>query len=254
MSLQISSCGNGPDLALVHGWGLGSGVWSGVADALAAHCRVHLVSLPGYAGAADDGADFDATADALAGALPAGTTCCGWSLGGMLALAACSRHPGHFGRLAMVGSTARFVQAGGWQAAQPPELLDTFRRAIAGDTRATLSRFVMLFNQGDARGRAVTRTLTPLLDGALPQTTTLLRGLDWLAGVDLRERLPDLALKTMLLHGDQDPLMPYAAAEAVAATIPGARLERFSGCAHAPFISMPEPFVDTLRAFCHEPA
>ena len=54
MSLQISSCGNGPDLALVHGWGLGAGVWSGVADALAAHCRVHLVSLPGYAGAPAD--------------------------------------------------------------------------------------------------------------------------------------------------------------------------------------------------------
>ena len=254
MSLQITSRGHGPDLALVHGWGLGPGVWNGVADALATDCRVHLVSLPGYAGTLDEGADFAATTDALAAALPDGTCCCGWSLGGMLALAAAARHPGRFSRLVLVGSTARFVQDGAWPAAQPPELLDTFRHAIAGDARTTLTRFVMLFNQGDTKARSVARALTPLLADGLPATATLLRGLGWLADADLRDLLAGLTLPTLLLHGDQDPLMPYAAAETLAARIPGARLERFAGCAHAPFISTPERFVDVLRSFCHEPA
>ena len=254
MSLRLASRGSGPDLALVHGWGLGPGVWNDLAETLAADCRVHLVSLPGYAGTPDDGEDFAATADALAAALPAGTICCGWSLGGMLALAAAARHPGRFGGLALVGSTTRFVQDDGWPAAQPPELLDTFRRAIAGDARSTLTRFVMLFNQGDTRGRAVARALTPLLADGLPATATLLRGLGWLADADLRDLLAGLRLPTLLLHGDQDPLMPYAAAEALAARIPGARLEGFAGCAHAPFISAPERFADLLRRFCHEPA
>ncbi len=254
MSLRLASRGSGPDLALVHGWGLGPGVWNDLAETLAADCRVHLVSLPGYAGTPDDGEDFAATADALAAALPAGTICCGWSLGGMLALAAAARHPGRFDGLALVGSTARFVQDDGWPAAQPPELLDTFRRAIAGDARTTLTRFVMLFNQGDTRGRAIARALTPLLADGLPATATLLRGLDWLADADLRDLLAGLRLPTLLLHGDQDPLMPYAAAEALAARIPGARLEGFAGCAHAPFISAPERFADLLRRFCHEPA
>ena len=254
MSLRLASRGSGPDLALVHGWGLGPGVWNDLAETLAADCRVHLVNLPGYAGTPDDGEDFAATADALAAALPAGTICCGWSLGGMLALAAAARHPGRFGGLALVGSTTRFVQDDGWPAAQPPELLDTFRRAIAGDARSTLTRFVMLFNQGDTRGRAVARALTPLLADGLPATATLLRGLGWLADADLRDLLAGLRLPTLLLHGDQDPLMPYAAAEALAARIPGARLEGFAGCAHAPFISAPERFADLLRRFCHEPA
>ena len=254
MSLRLASRGSGPDLALVHGWGLGPGVWNDLAETLAADCRVHLVSLPGYAGTPDDGEDFAATADALAAALPAGTICCGWSLGGMLALAAAARHPGRFGGLALVGSTTRFVQDDGWPAAQPPELLDTFRRAIAGDARSTLTRFVMLFNQGDTRGRAIARALTPLLADGLPATATLLRGLGWLADADLRDLLAGLRLPTLLLHGDQDPLMPYAAAEALAARIPGARLEGFAGCAHAPFISAPERFAALLRRFCHEPA
>jgi len=254
VSLQITSRGQGPDLALVHGWGLGAGVWNGIVDVLANDSRVHVVSLPGYAGSPDDRADFSATADALAAALPAGTCCCGWSLGGMLALAAAARHPRHFSRLVLVGSTARFLRDDGWPAAQPPELLDTFRHAIADDARTTLTRFVMLFNQGDTKARAVARALTPLLADGLPATATLLRGLGWLAEADLRDLLAGLTLPTLLLHGDQDPLMPFGAAEMLAARIPRARLERFAGCAHAPFISAPERFTDLLRSFCHEPA
>jgi len=43
--------------------------------------------------------------------------------------------------------------------------------------------------------------------------------------------------------------MPLPAAEALAALIPGARLEVFADCAHAPFISTPADFVARLAAF-----
>ena len=41
-------------------------------------------------------------------------------------------------------------------------------------------------------------------------------------------------------------------AEALAALIPGARLEVFADCAHAPFISRPDDFLACLRAFLHD--
>lgn len=254
MTPAVTTLGQGPDLALLHGWGLGSGIWQEVAEALAGDFRVHLLSLPGYDGTPDDNADFTATADRIAATLPAGTACCGWSMGGMLALAAANRHPGHFGRLALVGSTARFVRDGDWPHAQTAELLDTFRAAVAADPRATLSRFIMLFNQGDARARAVTRAFAPRLAERLPAAATLLRGLDWLATADLRMQLAALPLPVLLLHGEEDPLMPLAAAEALASALPRARLERFPACAHAPFAAAPEAFVAALRRFCHEPA
>jgi pimeloyl-[acyl-carrier protein] methyl ester esterase len=254
MMLAATTFGHGPDLALLHGWGLGAAVWKDVAEKLAADFRVHLLSLPGYDDMPDDNADFAATADALAATLPAGTLCCGWSMGGMLALAAANRHPGHFGRLALVGSTARFVRDEDWPHAQTAELLDTFRAAVAADTRATLSRFIMLFNQGDAKVRALSRALAQQLAGNLPAAATLLRGLDWLATADLRPALATLDLPVLLLHGDNDPLMPIGAAEALVETIPGARLERFPACAHAPFVAAPDAFVDALRRFSHESA
>ena len=37
-----------PQLALIHGWGLGSAVWQPVVEPLSRHYRVHLVDLPGY--------------------------------------------------------------------------------------------------------------------------------------------------------------------------------------------------------------
>jgi pimeloyl-[acyl-carrier protein] methyl ester esterase len=259
MTLRIVSGGQaaGPDLALVHGWGLGSGVWDGVADALGERFRVHRVSLPGYDGSADDGHDFAQTAAAIADALPAGTTLCGWSLGGMLALAAAAARPGHFARLVLVGTTPKFVQAEGWPCAQVPENHATFTRAVAKAAAATLTRFVMLFNQGDEKARAVVRALTPLLAdnaGGLPTAPVLAKGLDWLRDVDLRAAVPGIATPALVVHGDCDPLMPVAAGEWLATNLPDARLERFAGSAHAPFLADPAHFAACLSQFCNEPA
>ena len=254
MSLNIVATGSGPDVALLHGWGLGSGVWDTIAETLAATCRVHRVSLAGYDGQPADEFDFSATAAALAEQLPAGCTLCGWSLGGMLALSAAAQRPQYIGRLVLVSSTPRFVQDADWPHAQPPALLDTFRNAVAGDAKTTLTRFVMLFNQGDEKARAITRNLSPLLAGPLPDTQTLLRGLAWLGDVDLRQALASIAQPTLLIHGDNDPLMPIAAATALATALPNARLQHFAGAAHAPFIADPAAFVDAVSAFCHATA
>ncbi|MDQ5881454.1 MAG: pimeloyl-[acyl-carrier protein] methyl ester esterase [Pseudomonadota bacterium] len=251
MSLRITTTGSGPDVALLHGWGLGAGVWEAMAAALSASCHVHLVSLAGYDGQAADDLDFAETAVTLADQLPAGCTLCGWSLGGMLALSAAAQRPQRIGRLALVSTTPRFVQDADWPHAQPPSLLDGFRDAVAGDVKATLTRFVMLFNQGDEKARPITRALTPLLGNALPDRETLLRGLDWLGSVDLRSTLKDIAQPALVMHGNNDPLMPFATAAALAERLPQARLQHFAGAAHAPFIADPTAFTDAVSAFCH---
>ena len=75
MTLRVASTGSGPDIALLHGWGLGAEVWDAVLAPLARQFRVHVLSLPGYDGYAPaDDRDLDATAAAIADALPAGCT------------------------------------------------------------------------------------------------------------------------------------------------------------------------------------
>lgn len=253
MSVRIRSAGHGPDIALLHGWGLGANVWSSVATGLETTCRVHRVSLAGYDGTAPDDLDFSATAVQVAAALPAGCTLCGWSLGGMLALEAARLRPQQVGRLVLVATSPRFIVADDWPHGQAPALLESFRTVLAGNAKATLSRFVMLFNQGDSKARAISRVLAPLIAQNLPDTPTLLRGLEWLADVDQRAHVPAIVQPALVIHGDSDPLMPAAAGHYLAGMLPNAGLERwacYAETAHAPFLAAPEEFIRSVSAFC----
>lgn len=287
------SVGNGPDLALIHGWGLGSAVWAPAVDALAQRCRVHLVTLPGYDGPErrmdkqpsqacreqaheqtlpghkNDGAPFDAaaspardktssfaqTAEALAKALPDGCIVCGWSLGGMLALQAALLAPQRIKGLILVSSTPSFMQRADWPHAQPPALLDAFSKAIGENAAATLQRFIALLNQGDAQARLLGRAMLKQLQASeLPDTASLLTGLGWLRDVDLRAQIPAIAAPTLLIHGEQDPLMPLAAAQCLKDELPQAQLEIFPNAAHAPFLADSARFATLVSDFCHAPA
>src|SRR5664279_2763498 len=99
MTLQIHVQGNGPDLVLLHGWGMNAAVWHGLAAELAGDFRVHAVEL----------GDFDGVPQRLAAALPARVTVCGWSLGGQIALAWAQLFPAQVCRLVLLASTPRFV-------------------------------------------------------------------------------------------------------------------------------------------------
>ncbi|MGB9495173.1 MAG: alpha/beta fold hydrolase, partial [Azonexus sp.] len=179
------------------------------------------------------------------------TTLAGWSLGAQLALAVAARHPEKVGKLLLVAGTASFVQRNGWPQAMAPEMLAEFATNVLADVEAMLPRFVGGFNRGDARSKDVTRQLLALADPR-PPTAALAAGLDWLRDVDLRAAAPQVNVPTLIIHGAADPLMPLAAAAALAALIPGARLAAFNGCAHAPFISRPADFLARVRAFLHE--
>ena len=111
MSLHVDRTGSGPDLVLLHGWGLHSGTWDDVAPLLARRFRVHAMDLPGHGlSAALPGASFDEAAEAVAEALPRDAIVCGWSLGGLFAQRIARHHPGRVRAMALVGATPCFVE------------------------------------------------------------------------------------------------------------------------------------------------
>ena len=96
---------------MLHGWGLHGGVFSRVAERLAASHCVHLVDLPGHGASAPLASfDADAVADLLDQAFPLPAQVVGWSLGGLVAQHWAARHPDKIKSLALVATSPRFVR------------------------------------------------------------------------------------------------------------------------------------------------
>jgi pimeloyl-[acyl-carrier protein] methyl ester esterase len=250
--LQIQ--GQGPPLILLHGWGLHGGVWETTAAALAHEYRVIRVDLPGFGASAPLRTPYTAEtlADAVATAVPEPAIWIGWSLGGLVALAAAARGA-PVEKLVLVGATPRFVQAPDWPAAVAPEVLSAFAAELETDYQATVLRFLALQARGSERAREELRSLREMvLARGAPSLAALRGGLAVLRDSDLRPSLPALHLPALVIHGERDVLVPLAAAQTMMSTLPRARLAQLAGAGHAPFLSHPDAFTETLLSFLHE--
>ncbi|MGV8891866.1 MAG: alpha/beta fold hydrolase [Burkholderiaceae bacterium] len=231
------------ELVLWHGWGMHPAVWNGLAAQLTAQHDItpQKPALPGYAGtAAPVTTTLDTLVDTMLADIVQPVTLCGWSLGALLVLHAAQHQPDKVARLILIGATPSFVQRADWRHGMTPQALAEFAEAVDSDPKTALKRFIAHFNQNDANGRSISRTLNQALSAdALPPAAILAAGLALLRDTDLRALLPGIVQPTLLLHGAHDPLMPLAAAEWLAATLPQARLEVLPDAAHASFLSDP---------------
>ena len=253
MGLHVESTGSGPDLVLLHGWGMNAAVWGDVAGALAQHFRLHCVDLPGH-GASPAPCTLDELADLLAAALPRRVAVCGWSFGGQVALNWALRKPDQVERLVLLATTPRFVRGAAWDCGIDAAVLDDFARGLAHDYHATLQRFTALQARGDTHPRVVLRRLREhLLARGEPDVAALDAGLQLLRETDMRDRLERIAQPALILHGERDTLVPLAAGEYLQRALPHAVIEVFAGAAHAPFIAQPQRAARRIMEFCSGP-
>ncbi len=255
MTLHVEVSGSGPDLVLLHGWGMNAAVWGEVATELAPHFRLHCVDLPGHgASPACAPCTLDALAGLLAAALPRRVAVCGWSFGGQVALNWALRKPDQVERLVLLAATPRFVRGADWDCGIDAAVLDDFARGLTHDYRATLQRFLALQTRGEAHPRAVLRRLREhLLARGEPDVAALGAGLRLLKETDLRDQLERIVQPALILHGERDTLVPLAAGDYLQRALPHAVIEVFAGAAHAPFIAQPQRASRRIVEFCDEP-
>jgi pimeloyl-[acyl-carrier protein] methyl ester esterase len=251
-SLYMETVGQGPDLVLLHGWGLHGGVWDTLMPRLTPHLRVTRVDLPGHGRSRQlpmPPTLAELTLQVMAGIAP-GAVLLGWSLGGLVAQEAALEMPQRLRGLILANTTPRFVAADDWSCAMPPEQLREFAAGLAQDYKETLQHFLSLQVRGDESARASLRELREsLFAHGEPDTASLATGLSLLRDSDLRARLRQLSVPTLVLAGGYDRLTPAAAGEYLAQHIPGARFELFPKSAHAPFISHGEAFAAAVLHF-----
>ncbi|HWP95175.1 MAG TPA: pimeloyl-ACP methyl ester esterase BioH [Gammaproteobacteria bacterium] len=250
--LYIDTAGSGPDLVLVHGWGLHGGVWDTLLPALVTHFRVTRVDLPGHGASRDRPPSTQLTtlARQVLDAAPFAAHWLGWSLGGMVAMQAALLSPARVRRLVLVATTPRFLTAPDWPHAMAPETLARFAAELERDYRTTVLNFLALQVQGDETARATLRALrASVFARGEPDPRGLHAGLEILQTTDLRGELARLRAPALVVAGERDRLTPPAAGRALAQGIPGARFTVLKGAAHAPFLSHADDFVRAVAGF-----
>lgn len=236
MSLYTQTLGQGPELVLVHGWGLSACIWQQLAEKLADRYRVTLLDLPGH-GQSPLLADMsaDSIVDAMLAAAPTNATWAGWSLGGMLSLAAAAR--GEVAALVMLASSPRFVAASDWQQAMQPDVMQQFCDDLERDYRRTLNRFLLLQTRdSEAAGKSLCALKTCLAEHP-PQQAGLDAGLGLLGTLDLRDAFAQLPVPCELVMGGRDTLVPAGVAADMQALNRNIGVTMIDSAGHAPMLS-----------------
>ena len=265
--------GSGPPLVLIHGWRGSSRYWQGTMDAFSEIRSTYALDLPGHGETPTRVAPLDI--DGLA-AMTLDLAdrwglerfdLAGHSFGGAVAIAIAARRPERVRRLVVVSlGTAR----------------NGLERLALDQAHAKLSRAMGLARPWLDLGRPMLGLMQPWIDRIggepwiaraiagpfvrrLPDDQDLVRDgvLEFLradpvsaleiavasASPALLQALPKVTAPTLLICGDGDRIMPVSAARALAARLPGARLETMSQCGHLPMIEQPDAYLRLVRDF-----
>ena len=219
MALKVHVMGNPglPALFCVHGFASNAQIWRPLGEALGDRFALHAVDLPGCGESPASDDDLDSVIDELLRSAPAGAIWVGWSLGGMLALAAAARAaPRMLSGVVTVAASPKFLAAADWPAGVPRPLFDAVC-AGTDDAAGTLRRFAGLELKGCAGGelRQHLKWLQTHAQQPAPDSSTLRAELDWLARLDLRQTLSTLTLPVRHVLAGQDAVLPAACADAI---------------------------------------
>jgi pimeloyl-ACP methyl ester carboxylesterase len=239
-------------LVCVHGYPLNRGIWQPQVEGLADAARVLAPDLRGHGQSqpvagpysmdlfADDLAAF---LDALGVAEP--VILCGLSMGGYLAFAFFRRYPERLKGLVLTATRA---------SADTPQ--GKINRDLAAEAArqdgvvAITQKMLPLILAPDTRDRQ-----PELVERVreIMQSTSLEGVLGDLAALKERpDSTPDLSrinLPTLVVHGEQDQIIPYQEAHAMHDAIPGSLWELIPAAGHLPCLENPVAFNQALCSF-----
>ncbi|CAE6882492.1 Pimeloyl-[acyl-carrier protein] methyl ester esterase [Vibrio sp. B1REV9] len=249
-NLHWQSFGQGPDLVLLHGWGMNGAIWEQTVTSLEPYFRVHIVDLPGYGHSAAYHAESLAQiADMVLSNAPDRAVWLGWSLGGLVATHIALNAPERVSKLITVASSPKFAAERPWRGIQP-NVLTAFTSQLLEDFSVTIERFMALQAMGSPSARKDVKQLKQaVLSRPQPNPDSLLVGLNILADVDLRDALHGLSMPMLRLYGRLDGLVPIKVASDLSEQLPNTQQFVFEQSSHAPFMTEHDAFCLRVREF-----
>jgi pimeloyl-ACP methyl ester carboxylesterase len=269
--IRYATAGHGPVIVLIHGIAGSAATWDNVLPWLADSYCVVAPDLVGHGASAKPRGDYSLGAYAngvrdLLGALGHDhATIVGHSLGGGIAMQFAYQFPERCERLVLVSSGGLGRELHGLlRAASLPGAELVMPLLCAAPVRDAVESVARLLGRIGLRAgpdlEETWRGFSSLADAEALQAfvhtvrTIIDAGGQRVCAVDrlyLAAEVP-----TMIVWGENDPLIPVAHARAAHEAIPGSRLELFAGMGHFPHRDDPRRFVEVILDFMRttEPA
>ena len=243
--LHRDQYGQGPELVLLHGWGMHGGLLRLFAEQLGEAFHVNVIDLPGHGNSPwQPAVSLDDWAQQVLDCVPQPAYWIGWSLGGLVALAAAQREPRQVRSLMLMASTPRFVMAADWPCAVDAKVFEQFAGHLDTDAEKTLARFLALQVRSADHSSDLLRQLRQDLKTRPSAMAEALRaGLKLLQESDLRHHVDDVAMPLFGVFGERDTLVPASVSRLLADECHVV----LEGAGHAPFLSHPEVCVELAR-------
>jgi pimeloyl-ACP methyl ester carboxylesterase len=227
--VRYEAAGDGEPVVLVHGLSASTRWWYRNVPAIAERYRIYLVDLPGFGGMRRFRRQFvlAETASWLSQWIEAAglerVHLVGHSMGGYASVRLAASRPELVRRLVLVAP------------------------AGVPDGRSMLGHLVPLM----LAARYATPAFMPVLvrDALRMGPTTLWRAARDLLAEDVREDLQKIEASTLLVWGENDPLIPPAVGDLLREEIPDSRLLLMRGAGHVPMFDRPSEFDAALLAF-----
>ena len=224
-----------------------------------------LHTIPGWA---LTGSSLDAVGEHLAGTVPmksyvtdrsvpgtldkvlnsAGRTevLLGWSMGGMVAIECALRNPTKVSGLILLSTAARFLADRDYDGV-PRREHRAFTAAMKKSPKQTLRQF---FTRTALPQEPDPKRLQQVSDEANTlDLEELHAGLNYLGSTDLREEVKTLSLPVLVIHGEEDAVIPHGSGLWLAQHIPGVQWQSVPGGGHDLPGSHPKELAASVRNF-----
>jgi len=254
MKLQpyLQTSGQGPNLALLHGWGMHGGIWETILPQLEKFFTVHNIDLPGFGRSPvhNGNYDLDYVVESIDQIMTDDCYLMGWSLGGLIATELANRSSQKIKKLVTVASSPCFVATEEMPYGMSREALDTFIDRLNEDFKGTLINFLAIQTMGSPTQQSDLEALkqTVFLHG-LPAEKALTGGLRILQSVNLLSTLSRLPMPVLRIYGETDTLVPIKSVDKISEAASNSQSIIFKQSGHAPFLSESEDFIKQLVNF-----
>jgi 3-oxoadipate enol-lactonase len=170
----------------------------------------------------------------------------GISMGGMVAQELALRHPERIRTLAL-GCT---YCGGEGSALAPQATLERLSAGMMSGDRELAIRtgFEVNVSERFAHQDGAYETFRAMAKSLPAPIPVIMLQMQAIAQHDTSARLPSIALPTLVIHGDEDLMLPVQNGRMIAGLIPGARLEVLEGVGHMFWWEEPTRSADLLRA------